>query len=60
MASEYLTAEDLEAMTGIAQSTWRYYSSVGKGPNSFRLGKRRLWKRSDVEEWLAEQRAAAR
>ncbi len=52
---EYIFADDLEAKTGIPASTWRYWASVGQGPASFLLGRRRVWKVADVEEWLEQQ-----
>lgn len=55
---EILDSKDLEAMTGTRASTWRYWSSRGEGPGSFKLGRRRVWKRSVVEAWLAEQASA--
>jgi prophage regulatory protein len=59
-AAEYLDANDLEKITGTKASTWRYWAHIGRGPASFRLGKRRVWRRSVVEAWLAEQEATAR
>lgn len=56
---EYLTASDLEKLTGTRASTWRYWSSLGQGPASFRLGRRRVWRRSDVEAWIAKQEEAS-
>jgi hypothetical protein len=53
--SEYLTAKQLEELTKVSAATWRYWASVNRGPFSFRLGKRRLWKRTSVLEWLAAQ-----
>jgi hypothetical protein len=55
MASEYMTALELEELTGTPMSTWRYWASVGQGPLSFLLGRRRLWKRASVMAWLAQQ-----
>jgi prophage regulatory protein len=54
--TEYLDARGLEAMTGTKASTWRYWASIGEGPASFRLGSRRVWKRSTVQAWLTEQK----
>ncbi len=54
-STEYLSAGDLEAITGTPASTWRYFAHVGRGPASLKLGRRRVWKRSTVELWLAEQ-----
>lgn len=55
-----LFASDLEEMTGIPQSTWRYWAHTGQGPRSYSLGRRRVWDLEDYEAWLAEQRAAGR
>jgi predicted DNA-binding transcriptional regulator AlpA len=52
---EIVYAEDLETLTGIPASTWRYWASVGQGPASFKLGRRRVWRRAVVDEWLAGQ-----
>lgn len=59
MADEYLTAPQLEQKTGTPASTWRYWAHLGKGPASFKLGRRRVWKRSTVEAWLEQQEKSA-
>jgi prophage regulatory protein len=56
--SEYLGSVDLEALTGTKASTWRYWASIGTGPASFKLGRRRVWRKSVVLAWLAEQEGA--
>jgi predicted DNA-binding transcriptional regulator AlpA len=53
--TEYLSAADLEALTGTPESTWRYFASVGRGPASLKIGRRRVWRKSAVLEWLAAQ-----
>ncbi|MCW2652033.1 MAG: hypothetical protein JWR32_3009 [Mycobacterium sp.] len=58
MESEYVDSKDLEQLTGTKASTWRYWASIGEGPASFRLGRRRVWKRSVVLEWLQSQETA--
>ena len=58
MEREYLGAAELEEWTGIPESSWRYFAMLNKGPASMKIGRRRVWKRSDVEVWLAAQRAA--
>jgi predicted DNA-binding transcriptional regulator AlpA len=55
MATEYLTAEDLEELTGTPASTFRYWASRDEGPASVKIGRRRVWKRQTVENWLARQ-----
>ncbi len=59
MNSEYLDSADLEELTGTPASTWRYWASIGEGPASFKLGRRRVWKRGLVLGWIAEQEAAS-
>jgi prophage regulatory protein len=48
MPAEYLTAPQLEQITGTPASTWRYWAHIGQGPASFKLGRRRVWKKSVV------------
>jgi prophage regulatory protein len=63
-AADYLDSEDLERLTGTKASTWRYWAMIDQeakseeervGPPSFKLGRRRVWKRSVVMAWLAER-----
>jgi predicted DNA-binding transcriptional regulator AlpA len=55
MATHYMTAEELEEMTGTPASTFRYWATIGEGPPSIKLGRRRVWKRDQFEKWLARQ-----
>ena len=57
--SDYLDSLDLEKLTGTPASTWRYWAHIGSGPASFKIGRRRVWKRAVIEEWLAAQEVAA-
>jgi prophage regulatory protein len=57
MEREYLSASELAEMTGVPESTWRYWASIGQGPPSQRIGRRRLWKRSAAMAWLELQPA---
>ena len=56
--TDFLTSNDLERMTGTKASTWRYWESIGQGPRSFNLGRRRLWRKTAVLAWIAEQETA--
>jgi predicted DNA-binding transcriptional regulator AlpA len=58
MVPEYLSALELERLTGTRASTWRYWAHIGTGPKSFKLGRRRVWKRSEVLAWIGAQEAA--
>lgn len=57
VAAEYMTAPELEELTGTRASTWRYWASIGQGPASFKLGRRRVWARRSVLAWLEAQEA---
>lgn len=48
-----MTAAQLQAEFGVAESTWRYWHLRGEGPPSFKLGRRRVWRRSAVLAWIA-------
>ncbi len=39
--------------------TLRFWRSVGKGPKSFRLGRRVAYLETEVDRWLDEQAGAA-
>jgi prophage regulatory protein len=56
--AEFWDADDLETLTGTVASTWRFWAYKRWGPASFKLGKRRVWRRSVVMAWLAEQEQA--
>ena len=55
---EYYSAAELEQLTGISENTWYFYAWKGTGPASFKCGRRRLWRISVVNEWLAAQEQA--
>lgn len=52
---EFYTAAQLEMKTGITANTWLYYAWAGKGPASLKIGRRRVWRKAVVEQWLLEQ-----
>lgn len=57
---EYMTTVQVSQETGINAGTLRYWRSTNQGPASFSLGKRVVYRRSEVERWIAEQEAATR
>lgn len=50
--------KEVSALTGAAEGTHRYWDSIGKGPLSFKLNGRRVWRKSAVLAWIAEQEAS--
>ncbi|MBB1482509.1 helix-turn-helix domain-containing protein [Tessaracoccus sp. MC1865] len=58
MDDQLLTTKQVAEMTGgvIKESTIRFWRHIGdRGPRSFSLEGRVVYKRSDVEKWLNEQ-----
>lgn len=54
---ELLTIADVAAMTRLSVGTLRYWRHAGTGgPPSVKLGRRVLYRRTDVETWLREAR----
>lgn len=53
------TAE-VSQMTGLPKGTLRYYRHCDRGPACFTLGRRVVYRRAEVERWIAEQEAATR
>lgn len=53
------TPELSEQLGGIPHGTIRYWIHTGTGPRSFKIGRRRAWRLSEVRRWLAEQEAAS-
>jgi predicted DNA-binding transcriptional regulator AlpA len=53
---ELLTTAEVALLARAPVSTVRYWRHLGVGPASFRLGRRVLYRRSDVRQWLDEVR----
>lgn len=57
---EYLTTAEVAEMLRTPAETVRYWRHVGgKGPRSFKVGRRVLYAREDVEQFIAEARGAS-
>ncbi|MDN5977992.1 helix-turn-helix transcriptional regulator [Acidipropionibacterium jensenii] len=63
-ADDLLSTADVSREYGFQQATlrgWRHVSTTtgnGVGPKSFKVGAQIRYRRSDVEQWLADQYAA--
>jgi excisionase family DNA binding protein len=58
MMSEYLTTKEVADLLRTSPETVRFWRHVGKGPQSFKVGRRVLYDVADVEAFLAEARGA--
>lgn len=57
---EFLTTREVASLYRLPEGTLRYYRQRGIGPASFKLGGRRImYRRSEVDRWIAEQEAAS-
>ena len=57
---DLMTVEETAGRLRISKQTLRNWQVTGRGPRSFLIGRRRLYARSDVDMWLAEQRLATK
>ena len=55
---DFLTAAQVSELTGISQGTLRYYRHANKGPASFSLGRKTVYRREEVVRWIAAQEEA--
>lgn len=55
----YLTTAELAELLRTSPETTRYWRHIGKGPRSFKVGRRVLYDIADVEAWIAEHRASS-
>jgi predicted DNA-binding transcriptional regulator AlpA len=57
-AAELLTLEEAAAVLRTPVATLRYWRHLGVGPDGFRLGRRVVYRRQDVDRWVAERQQA--
>lgn len=55
----YLTIEEVAAEYRVPLSTLRYWRVRGEGPKSFKLGRRVVYLRRDLDAWVQAQYATA-
>lgn len=51
MTDRLLTTEEVADLFRTVPATVRYWRHVGKGPRSFKVGRRVLYRQSDVQAW---------
>lgn len=52
---DYLTSQEAADLVRRPSSTLAYWRHRGEGPKYAKIGKRILYRRADVEEWLTAQ-----
>lgn len=57
-AAELLTPEEAAAVLRTPVATLRYWRHLGVGLDGFRLGRRVIYRRQDVDRWVAERQQA--
>lgn len=56
---EFLTTEEVAELLRTSPNTVRYWQQCGTGPKSFKVGRRRLYARADVDAFIEDRQAAA-
>lgn len=56
MDVEYLTTAEVAKLIRTSPETVRYWRHAGKGPRSFKVGRRVLYATADVRAWLEAAR----
>jgi excisionase family DNA binding protein len=56
--AELLTVEEAAAVLRTPVATLRYWRHLGGGPDGFRLGRHVVYRREDVNRWVAERQHA--
>jgi predicted DNA-binding transcriptional regulator AlpA len=51
--TELLYTEEVAALTRKSAGTIRWLRATGQGPRAGKLGRRVVYRRGDVEEWIA-------
>jgi len=55
-----IDTDTVSKMTGIPTPTLRYWRTRNEGPQSFTLGRRIVYRQSEIERWIAEQEKATK
>lgn len=55
MNDKLLTLAEVAELTRLPEATLRWFRHCGKGPKSGKLGRRVMYRESDVAEWINEQ-----
>jgi hypothetical protein len=56
--AELLTVQEAATVLRTPVATLRYWRHLGVGPDGFRLGRRVVYRREDLNRWIAERQQA--
>ena len=59
MTEDLLTITEAAELLRTPVATQRYWRHLGSGPHGFRLGRRVVYRRTDVDAWLNQQAGGA-
>ncbi|HEY0889664.1 MAG TPA: helix-turn-helix domain-containing protein [Nocardioides sp.] len=59
MSDPLVTIEELAERIRTPEATLRFWRYKGTGPKSFKLGRRVMYRQSDIDSWLEDQYAAS-
>jgi excisionase family DNA binding protein len=57
--NDLLTIDEAAELLRAPVATLRYWRHLGTGPHSFRLGRRVLYRRDDLDAWVETRRGRA-
>lgn len=57
MSVEYMTTAEVAELCRTSAESVRWWRHVGRGPRSFRVGRRVLYETTEVRQWLAALKA---
>lgn len=57
-ASDYMLTNEVAKERRIPVETLRYWRANDEGPRSFKIGRRVVYRRSEIDAWFAQQEAA--
>ncbi len=55
-----MTSRQVSDLIGVPVGTLRFWRHCDQGPASFTLGKKVVYRRSEIERWVSEQESATR
>lgn len=57
--SEILTLREAAELLHTSENTLRWWRQLGQGPQGYRVGRRVMFDKAEVERWLDAQRQAS-